>query len=356
MNPSEHNEARAARNQSHMEAGLRRLILLPERPGASSGYQKAVAADVERLVLTPQDRVICYGTGGEIPSEWKLIQRPKLASWQRALNVVNGRASTEVSHREIAPLIHGTFDEIFCGDVIFYRAARTLFPHALLHVRFHNFFTLLLARNGLRRYTLPPPARLTMELLSRAEKAILRDRNVAPIFISPEEHRFFELLYPDRHASVWPVTSLPTPLSVQVVPKRSPRLVWFGGLSAHKRFGLDYFLNRVFSPLRSSNPNLEFHLFGKGTERYHGSGVFGHGKYAGQDFPYAHDSLYVNPDLLGGGVKLKVADWITRGIAFISTPFGVEGYELSGDVRGLVAEIDDWPTIISEYLAGGHHA
>ena len=56
------------------------------------------------------------------------------------------------------------------------------------------------------------------------------------------------------------------------------------------------------------------------------------------------NSLYVNPDIVGGGIKLKLMDLLEGGIPFISSPFGYEGYSrnLIDERFCFVEEEDNW--------------
>lgn len=43
----------------------------------------------------------------------------------------------------------------------------------------------------------------------------------------------------------------------------------------------------------------------------------------------SYTSLYINPDIIGGGIKLKLQTLIEAGVPFISSVFGFEGYSHS---------------------------
>ncbi len=332
---------------------MKRLILFPEKPGSQSGYQKAVAADWERISPQPIDTVVCYATSPGEPAHVKVMPRPPALSTARVINLLQARVASELRPGPLRALTEGRpFDQLFCGEVIFYRALRELYPHQPMQVRFHNLFLVSQLRNQLLRYKLPLAARLNLRLLSRLEKTILADQAVTPIFITEEERAFFHTIYPHRTAHVWPVVPVEYPVRhAQRIPD-GPRLVWFGSLSHHKQYALEYFIRRVYAALRKRIPALELHVFGKGSQAFHQpeKGVTGHGYYHQEDYPFGGRALFINPDLLGGGVKLKIADWLRAGLPFISTPYGVEGYRLTPGRHLLIEDITRWEDALYSYF------
>ena len=63
-------------------------------------------------------------------------------------------------------------------------------------------------------------------------------------------------------------------------------------------------------------------------------------------------AIYVNPDVIGGGIKLKLMNLMEEGVPFISTPFGFEGYshDLMDDRFCIVEEMDRWADRIVSIL------
>jgi hypothetical protein len=100
-------------------------------------------------------------------------------------------------------------------------------------------------------------------------------------------------------------------------------------------------------------PEVELYLYGSGTEAFEspGSGIHGCGRYPGDDVPFQGDALYVVPDAVGGGIKVKVRDLLIARVPFITTHFGAEGYDLGGSPHVLIADIDDWPSMIATYFS-----
>jgi hypothetical protein len=63
------------------------------------------------------------------------------------------------------------------------------------------------------------------------------------------------------------------------------------------------------------------------------------------------NGLFVIPDLLGGGIKVKTGDALRQGVPFVTTPFGAEGYEFDHCEGRIVAELPDWSDRINMYFS-----
>jgi hypothetical protein len=125
---------------------------------------------------------------------------------------------------------------------------------------------------------------------------------------------------------VWPVAVNEQKTKSDVITGN--KLVWMGGVESHKKKSMQWFIESVFPVIKSEIPDVEFHIWGNRTKQFDNPscGVFGYGFYNGNDFPFKISALYVNPDIIGGGVKVKLATYFENGLKFISTPFGFEGY------------------------------
>jgi hypothetical protein len=334
----------------------KRLIVLPEYSGSDSGYQKAVAADLARLKPTSNDFIVYYSSSQNtiplLPNE-RVIYRSKLLSSNRLKNTLTLRVSSELRSNQLRKITQSTtFDEIICGDVTLYRAIKALYPDQKMVVRFHNFFSLVLLRNAFLGFSLGWLQSLQFNLLKRLEKEILQDPQVTPAFITREDHTLFKLIYPNRLSMFWEVITLDNFFtSASQVPDR-PIMIWLGGISQHKKYSLLYFIENVYKPLHKKYPVLELHLYGKGTEKIANEsiGIQGHGYWSGSGFPFEKKALFINPDLLGGGIKLKIGDWLLNGIPFITTPFGMDGYTIAANEHLLIEPLENWFDAIQTYF------
>lgn len=269
---------------------------------------------------------------------------------RQILNVMSLRPFSDVWASQLGPILSGKpVSEVFCGDVIFYNALRRLLPDVPMTVRFHNFFGLALSRWRWRGADIDLHFRLTLALTARLERRICSDRLVHPIFINPRERDFFDLMWPGRPSEVWGVEVAAAP---EIRRPTQPRLIYMGGTASHQLVGIRFLIDRVVPRLRNRHPALELHLWGEGTERLdkRGDGVHGHGFWSDSGLPMGGDGLFVVPDLLGGGIKVKTGDALREGLAFITTPFGAEGYEYEPVGGRLVAEMDAWPEAIESYF------
>jgi len=320
-----------------------RLILLPVSPLGKGGYNKAVAQDIARLGITSVDHAIIYNQSGQaIPPGYDYITRPSLISLSRVSNTLRQRVSTELSPILLRNKVKDQhYSEIFCGDVMMYRAARLLFPTQKIFMRFHNLFLLSRTRHSFRSPPISLKFRFNIYLFSKLELNIFRDKNIIPIFINETEKDFFNLMYPGRVNELWAPQ-----LSNQLPSHRASKnnFIYFGSYAHHQTPGINWFINEIFSPLKKNNPEFELHFWGMGGSNLNNPkvGIYHHGEYHYDGLPMANEGLFINPDLLGGGIKFKIREWLEKGVPFISTPFGVEGYNFQQSENIIIAEADDW--------------
>ena len=349
---------------SYSQPNSKRLIVLPEIPGMDSGYRIAVKSDVERLRLSHRDKIITYSVKekkrikGIISTNIKRAPKSLLVRdfWK---NLLKGRPVNNLNENQLLKAIGGiektkNISEIFCGDVVMYDAARSLFPDAHLTVRFHNLFSLVKARQEKLNYPIGAKFKIVLHTFTELETRILNDPKVTPIFITSDEAVFFTKIYPDRKDfKLWEVNKRYKQLDANYKVMKLNRLVWFGSLAAHKDFCIKYFIEKVFPALKKQNSDLEFHLYGGGTKKFNDpeNGIKGFGYYHGNGLP-DFQGLYINPDLLGGGIKLKLQQLIKNKVSFITTPFGASGYNMSKIDNAHVSHIENWKTDIPKIMNG----
>lgn len=336
---------------------MRRLILLPVKPYYDNGYSIAVKSDLDKLQPSANDLLIWYDdVDGSLYGYDKVIKRPSKYSLLRVINVLKNNVNCELQTKKLKnEVLTNVYDEIFCGDVIFYNAVRSLFPNKKITVRFHNCFSRIKDRIRL----INEPVNLKFKIQARAfyklEKKIFHDSNVYKIFISDEDRLYYTMNFGKKSDScVWGFT----PDMNKAVSKRSEaqktKIVHVGGLQTHKIDGIIWFINEVFLPLRNTYPTLEFHMWGQGSRAFDDEtkGIYGHGFYDGNDLPLTDRGLYINPDLIGGGVKIKLISYFEEGASFISTPFGYEGYntDLVDNKHYFVVEKDCWLSFLRDYF------
>jgi hypothetical protein len=312
------------------------LFIFPAFPNDKNGYSIAVKNDYERLVPTENDIVAIYANAQiENGTNYTFLRRPRLFSMRRIINVLQGRVSCELGIADIKQFANMNFDNIFCGDVVFYRALKKMFPDHKMQVRFHNCFARIKDRNDILKTKLGLRFSMNMNALYHLEKEIFNDENVVKIFISDEDKAYYQLMTGRAKDSfTWSI-----PLQQEKMMARRPitmpitydnKVVWFGGLDSHKIDSVKWFIEQVYPIVKSSIPSVEFHLWGKGTSKMNdpSKNIFGHGFFDRTGMPCPSKALYINPDIIGGGVKIKLKTYFESGVPFITTPFGYEGYPI----------------------------
>ena len=338
-----------------------RLILLPALPSNSNGYGIAVKDDISKLSISNNDIVVYYTkVAPNIGDSIKHIERfPRLSS-RRIINLLLLRTTTEISTNDLkkVSLDLDTIDEIFCGEVVFYRALRALFPSKKIIVRFHNCYARIYDRLRLfKKGNISFVYNVNLKLFYRLEKEIFNDDNTYKIFISDEDRNYY-VNNSGRisDSEVWGFTPSRDKMICENKVEMSSvdKLVWFGGLDSHKIDSVKWFTQSVFPTLKAQYPWLEFHLYGKGSEQFDNPSlnIFGHGFYEKQDMPYKENALYINPDLTGGGVKIKLLTYFEGGLRFLTTPYGYEGYpkELIDGIHCIVVEPERWLEYLKSYF------
>ncbi len=334
---------------------MNRLIILPENAGSNSGFSIVVKDDIERLNVDRGDTVIVYCNKHKeyAPFDPQFIAKPGKFDPVRIWNLLQRKRLVELTPRKLAAALpkRKSYESIFCGDVTLYRAVKGLFPDQPITVRFHNYWTMIRTRCGLLNYRLGWLLRYRLYASTRIEMEALADPCVHPIFITDREQQFFRLLNSNRPSDCWSVDLKTTPYRFVLPSKRN--VIWFGGTSPHTRCGIVHFVRHTFPELKKRMPDVQFHLFGRGTQKFDNpdAQVFGHGYFQGNGMPMAGEGLFINPDLMGGGIKVKVSNMINSSSPFITTHFGAEGYELPDSPHVIAAQIEQWPSIIAEYLS-----
>lgn len=214
---------------------MKRLIILPYYPGKQGGYAVAVASDLRRLKITPEDRILIYAPlADRHDSPFEVIPRSSRCSPNRWLNLFRYRTSSEMTASQLKAFLNTKdFDSIFVGDTVMYRATRSIFPNRVLQVRFHNYFSMAYYRQWLNRYSISLQFRINMLMLSRLESEIMRDPLTFPLFITKEEQHYAQLAFPDKETGVWDILDTwPKPWP-EITHPSSRRLVFFGSLAHH---------------------------------------------------------------------------------------------------------------------------
>lgn len=336
------------------------LYIFPEAACMKGGYGIAVKYAYEKL-QPKKDDVIVWLTSFEKkdmlylrPNDF-VFTRDKLLSFKSINNILHSRSRSEFVEDDFCFLKNQHFNTIHCDEVIFYRALRAVFPDKYINVRFHNCFSRIYTRNSFLNRHVGLKYAYGMKIMKKLEEEIFCDRKVRKIFITEEDYNYYNSVSGSNNDSeLW----LIQPNKDIIRNNRKDfyldnKLVWFGGIEAHKEESVKWFITTVFSELKKNNPAIEFHLYGKNSEKFNNpsSNIFGHGFFNGSGFPM-DNCLYVNPDIIGGGVKIKLLSLLENGIPFISTPFGFEGYskDIIDGVFCSVIDDSSWTEAIENLL------
>lgn len=336
------------------------LFLFPEAANNNNGYGFAVERDFLRLQPSKEDLIVWYTIldkedMGYLRTNDIIIKKNKTLSFKSIYNILLGNDRTELLTNELTFLRKFSFDKIFCGDTIFYKAIRSLFPNAHIFVRFHNCFSRIYDRKELLGLSFDWKFNLKLTNMYKLERKIFNDKNTDKIFISNEDRNYYTSMY----GKVFDSKTWMMGVNLELVKKNRKQIkynniiAWLGGVESHKKASLVWFIRNVFPLIKNEIPNVEFHLWGRETEKFnnHSNGIFGHGFFKGTGMP-VKNAIYINPDLIGGGVKIKLLTLIEAGIPFISSPFGFEGYskDLIDNKYCYVEENDKWAERIIEIL------
>lgn len=337
------------------------LYLFPEAACLNNGYGIGVEFAYNKLKPSSEDLVVWYTDQPRdvmlhVNNSDVILSKNKFFSMRSVLNILEGKDRTELPINGLGFLKGLEFDTIHCDEVIFYRALRHLFPEKQISLRLHNCFSRIYDRKKMIGVKLDWKYETKLKNMYVLEREIFLDKNVHKIFISDEDRFYYTSTFgKSSDSETWAYI----PNHDKVLKSREQevqlnhKLVWFGGVESHKAASIQWFISDVLPKVRESVNDVEFHLYGKNTEKFNNpeNSIFGNGFYKGDGFPMSN-SLYVNPDIIGGGIKLKLMDLFEGGIPFISSPFGYEGY--SQDLIDFkfchVVESDMWADYIVKLI------
>lgn len=335
------------------------LYLFPALASLDDGYGIAVENDYRKCAPTNQDVVVWRNRYNKVKSLYikdnhYIINQNPFFSWRSIVNTIKRTNRSEISPSDLKFLKEFKFDKIFCGDVCFYNAIRSLYPNKEITVRFHNCFARIYDRKRITGRYVDAMYSITLSNMYRLERKVLIDDKVTKIFISEEDRAYYTSHFGKYNDSyTWQIMPSKEKMDLNRTDSSiKPILVWFGGVDSHKKSSIDWFIDNVYFEVRKEFPEITFHLFGSNTDKYDNQNlnIFGHSLYKGADDVPIRNALYINPDIIGGGVKMKLITYFENGVPFISSIFGFEGFphELIDNKYCFVTEENQWvQTIIS---------
>ena len=239
------------------------LYLFPECARLNSGYGIAVDFAYKMLLPNEDDLVVWYTNQNDIPyfhSSDIIIKKPSYKSLKRFLNLCFKRPSLEIKKEQLLFLRSFEFDVIYCDEVIFYRAIRELFPDKYIKVRFHNCYARIRDRKRLLNLKSDWKFNVNLNCFYKLESEIFKDDNAEKIFLSEEDRTFYSLMTGRKDAVVWafmPNMNIAYANRGSILYKK--KIVWYGGVSTHKKASLRYFIKQIFYRIHKRRLDIEFH-------------------------------------------------------------------------------------------------
>lgn len=335
------------------------LYLFPEAACSLNGYGVAVEAAYKRLNIKEEDVVVWITTVPRdrmryLRDKDHILLKPRQLSIKSVINTLRQTNRSEPWLSDLSFLKGKSFENIYCDETLFYPAIRKLFPKQKLTVRFHNSFARIHDRLKLLQRSVDLKYTITLRNMYRLERKIMRDDNVFKIFLSDEDRYYYTSHYgrlTDSNVFSFDFDLEKAKIN-RITLNLDNRIIWYGGVESHKKTSIDWFIREVFPVVKDSFPNMEFHLWGNNTLQFDNpdNSIFGHGFFDGKDMP-SRSSLYINPDIIGGGVKIKLMSMLEAGVPVISSPFGFEGYkhDIVDQEYCIIQEENQWSSFIIEY-------
>lgn len=311
------------------------LYLFPELPNETSGYEIAVKSDINSYKINKEDIVVFFteknlDANREFDFTFYVIKRQKnlLKTIKNLFKLIHPSFFHVSDWMKIPKNIRDLrFKRVYFGDVIFYPIF-TKVNCEKFEFRFHNLWLRILNQNPIISFSLKNL--LNLILISRAEKKIL-NHNIKISLISEAD-----MNYASKYSNnislleIFPETIAPKQLNKLDNFKSLPTIIWFGSVSVHKRKSLIRLIN-LFKTIKKDLPELSLLLFGKNTEYFDNRdiGIYSYGFYEDRfSLPVTENCIYLNPDDIGGGIKIKNYDIAANDkIDYLSTPEGFEGCE-----------------------------
>jgi hypothetical protein len=351
----------------------KRVFFFPEMPSVDNGYTMAVTADFNRFLFGNDDLIIV----------WTAFYDESIMLFEKLHNELGINAIIVLRKRNLAYQFWAIFslrhpsvfyskslstlferfnriEYVFCGETTFYFFMNSIRGFFEREVRFHNVWMKIFMRQRIYSFKV---ADIVMSAnlfyFDNLEKKIFK-APVDKILINQSDLNFYKVMTGDTKGRVWSVIDdlrrnefISDKLIFNI--DGSLQIIWFGSVSGHMKGGLYWFIKNVYKPLIDEGFFMRFDLFGEGSlsfssERYR---IKGHGRFIGLGLPLDGLGLFINPDLLGGGIKMKIKYFLENNLKFLSTPFGVEGYEkIEMDNYALIEHPNHWPSSLRTLLTG----
>ncbi len=130
-----------------------------------------------------------------------------------------------------------------------------------------------------------------------------------------------------------------------VKPGPTDTAIFLGGVDHRRKESLTRFLEHVWPAVRKEIPHAQMLLAGRRMEQFAnaGPGIKISGYVDDERLFLGKGAIFINPQLIGSGVKLKTIVAMLAGKAVVSTPTGIEGVPGADGIDYLVTSstLDD---------------
>jgi glycosyltransferase involved in cell wall biosynthesis len=117
-------------------------------------------------------------------------------------------------------------------------------------------------------------------------------------------------------------------------------LLFLGGADMRKSIGLRRFLEVTWPQIRKKRPEARLILGGKNTKRFNNpsENVTGLG-FVEDEFSFlSRGNIFINPQTIGAGIKIKSIVALAAGKVLVTTPTGAEGIGLKDTIHCVIEE------------------
>ncbi|NQT93712.1 MAG: glycosyltransferase, partial [Lentisphaerae bacterium] len=175
--------------------------------------------------------------------------------------------------------------------------------------------------------------------------------------ITEQDATGINIFYPGLNCHCGPLAvEIPEP-APRPITSNAPPTIGFVGWLKHppNRDAVARFITRILPRVRAENPDVEFHVAGKGADdallSLGDRGIVFHGFVDDLRAFHARMDVMVLPLTHGGGVKIKALEALAHGAAIVSTNIGIEGIGIEDGTHAIVRDGDGpFATAVIEVL------
>lgn len=135
------------------------------------------------------------------------------------------------------------------------------------------------------------------------------------------------------------------------------KIISIGCYDLRKAHGMNWFVEECFKPVRDeTNQSIELILGGKHTQGFNNPkfGVSGLGFVESEQSFMKQGNIFVNPQLVGSGVKLKSLVAMAYGKCLLTTPIGIEGIAGRHGEHFLIGETAEETKVLLREIVSGN--